>query len=783
MRRKEILKKVVLIAIIAIMTMQCVSAQQKKREVKDTAEQVLQLEDVVVNRTKNNFGVKSSQISAISISKDQIFRQPVLLGEVDLMKTIQRMPGVHASGEGQSGIIVRGGDYDQNLLRLDGVTIYGTEHLKGYTSVINPDVIGTTDFYRGAFPARFGSRVSSVVDVTMEEGNLKKYHGSLTVGLLASKLNLSGPIWKGHTSFNLGVRASYYGLVIKPLFTKVNNQPEAMRPFASMDYYDVNAKITHYFSKKDKLSFLAYFGNDNNTSAPTISKVSRNKLVKPSVYSTWYFDMYNRESSSKITNTWNNLFGNLAWEHKFSKTLMLNLRGTYSRYRYKYLTETQETENANTAPYGQDGSYIVYDKTTKTETYTQSEYHSNIDELAANANFDFTPNKWNDIKFGVGFSKYDLEPTTRMWYAMTMTQGRFTGEKTTKSYENEFFTGEKSSFNQISAFVEDDLSIAKWLKVNAGVRLMLYSVSGKSRNSIEPRVSLSIIPMKKIALKFGYARTSQALHLLTSNNLSTSRSLWVPITKSFDPIKSDIYSVGVNYEISNGLELSAEGYYKTLNNVLEYGETSNYEGANKDWTEKIYLGKGRAFGVELLLQKTLGKTTGWFSYTWSKSLRTFDRDGMVLNHGEEFYSSNDHRNNLGFVLTHTFDISAREALDLSVSWHYQTGRRGTLTIMHSEQKIPDYETADNSNLMSVIELQTAGRLNQYVLPATHHLDVNLIYKVLHPKGESHLAFGIYNLYSNKNIASAFIGIQNNEYVLKGISLFPFMPSISYTYKF
>ena len=219
----------------------------------------VELENVVVYGSKNNFGVKSSQMSAVSINQQQIMSVPVFFGDPDVLKSLQKFPGVQSGTEGTAGVFVRGGDYDQNYITLDGSAIYNAEHLQGYVSAINPDVVQNINFYRGAFPARYGSRLSSVIDVGIKEGDFNKYHGLLSLGMLSGRMQAEGPIWKGHTSFNVAARMSYFNLIAKPVLKHYYDRPAALQPYSNMGYYDITAKLVHKINEQNRFSVLFYY--------------------------------------------------------------------------------------------------------------------------------------------------------------------------------------------------------------------------------------------------------------------------------------------------------------------------------------------------------------------------------------------------------------------------------------------------------------------------------------------------------------------------------------------
>lgn len=241
----------------------------------------IKIDDIVVYGSQKKFGTKDSQMSAIAINKQQIQIVPTYFGEVDVMKTLQKLPGVQTGSEGTAGIFVRGGNYDQNLISLDGSILYNAEHLKGFVSAINADMVQNINFYRGAFPARYGSRLSSIVDIGVQDGDFHKYHSQISLGALSSRIQADGPIWKGHTSFNVATRVSYFDMVAYPTLRKYYDNKEAMKDFSDMNFYDVTAKLVHKFNNHSKLSGLFYYGKDYvNTEPSSGMKSFSNTLIR-----------------------------------------------------------------------------------------------------------------------------------------------------------------------------------------------------------------------------------------------------------------------------------------------------------------------------------------------------------------------------------------------------------------------------------------------------------------------------------------------------------------------
>lgn len=372
--------------------------------------------------------------------------------------------------------------------------------------------------------------------------------------------------------------------------------------------------------------------------------------------------------------------------------------------------------------------------------------------------------------------------------------------------------GQRQNVLMAAAYAEDDYSVTHWLRANYGLRLALYSVTGKSYLSLEPRLSLRILLGRNVALKASYSRMAQALHRLVSSNMVMASDIWVPVTKDVPLMTSNLYAAGVSCRLPLGLEAEVEGYYKTMNNVLDYLNGASYLVGNTDWFRSTGLGRGRGYGVELMLSRRVGATTGWLSYTWSKSLRTFDRPGQEIDAGHEFYAATDRRHNLSVNLSHVFRLTRNSRLGLTASWTYLSGRRGTVattTIFTAEvqefgasdvasiivngYRGTDYQISFEPTKVFYTRFGTYGmpqypaytyrNRNNYQLPATHHLDVNVEYTYAWRLGESSVALGVYNVYNRMNVSSVFVGYSHNKMALKGICPFPIMPSITLTHKF
>lgn len=697
-----------------------------------------------------------------------------MFGEIDVMKSLQRLPGVQSSGDGTAGIFVRGGNYDQNLITLDGSTLYNGEHLKGFVSAINAEMVDNVVLYKGAFPARYGSRLSSVIDIGVREGDFESYHGSASIGMLSSKVQAEGPIWKGHTSFNVAARASYFGAIVQPLLKSVYDNKKAMEPYAKMNFYDVNAKLVHRFSESDRLSAVFYWGKDVSNSSPTDSETNFGSKSGET-----------RTKKNETKNNWGNLVSSLYWTHTAGDRFLMNVNASFSLYDYRL--------SQNVSGYYESRKMGQLQR--KTEEVSETRYDSKVKDASITADFRFRPVAAHDLRWGAKGSLQQLSPIIHAYsYNYDYTPTKETRMETDRTI------GKRQNLLTASVYAEDDWTVASWLMANVGLRYSLFSVENKTYGSLEPRASVRFLLTPAMALKLSYARMAQGVHLLSSSNIVMPSDIWVPVTEEIPLMRSNQYAGGVNYEIMKGLEVSVEGYYKTMDNVLEYNNGASWLNCTGDWQSLVSLGKGRSYGVELMAQRSVGNTTGWVSYTWAKSLRTFDRPGQELNGGREFFAGNDKRHNFNIVVVQRLG----QHWKLSASWTYQSGRRGILanTSMYGgvlqewDPSIrPESSTLKEQEYMQNRDdaahwaempgmFTTYRERNNYKLPDVHHLDVGITYSVNHRRfGASEVNLSFYNLYNQKNINSVYIGTNDKKYVLKGICMFPFMPSLTYTLKF
>lgn len=773
------------------------------------------LQEVQVTAARHSFDAKSLQMSAVAVSAERIRQLPRLLGEADVLKSLQMLPGVQGSGEGRAGIFVRGGDYDQNLFTLDGITLYNPEHLQGFTSAINADLLDDVVLYKGAFPSRYGSRLSSVIDISLREGDMDRYHASVTAGMLASGIQAEGPLWKGRTSFNIGARMSYFNALVRPLLEEVvYDNPGQMNNYAHMKYHDINAKLTHRFSDRAKLNALFYYGYDQNNTTPNETKQHFEYKVSDDVYleKASYTDNVRND---RTLNHWSNLLGGLHYDYHPNEALHFNASVSYSGYNYSLSHLSSQMNEARLSRWGNDydGSELYSHK----DLELSNTYKSRIDDWTERADLTLYLQGRHEMHFGLQGGTQLFKPSVASVYHTNLKQAlsediiynvglgddryAFSEDIRESRLEGDL------RLNSFAAHAEDDWTLTDWMEANVGLRLQGYNAEGKTHIFLEPRASLRLMVGGSTSVKAAYARMTQAMFLLTSGSMVSPSEVWIPLMGDMKPGVSDQLSLGLNHDLANGLQLSVEGYYKWLDNVADYREGLSFLSV-KDWNAAIAQGEGRAYGVELLAQKTVGNTRGHISYSWSKSLRTFDREDMILNNGTEFYATGDHR--------HNFNISIIQRLsknwDFTAAWTYQSGRRTNIagtTVSHglldeynayypgnvaNSQYIGiDYSQNPALNPIDVafqsgsyvdqlVRMDTYRQRNSYQLPAVHRLDIGFSHHGSVGIGEMICDVGIYNLYNRQNLSSVYWGYKNNRLSLRGVCLFPIMPYISITLK-
>ncbi|NML40278.1 TonB-dependent receptor [Chitinophaga sp. G-6-1-13] len=691
-----------------------------------------QLEEVTIRGAGANNIVASSQMSRINVSGALVQAMPRFLGEPDLFKTLQLMPGVKQGTEATSALLVRGGTPDQNLILLDGAPLYNPVHLMGLFSTFNTNVLKDVTLYKGAFPARYGGRLSSVVDISTKDGDMHKIHGNFSVGLLSAQAMLEGPIKKEKTTFVISVRRSYPDLAAG---IYLSNQNEISDPGKfRLNFYDVNAKLHHKLSDKDKL-YLSFYGG-------------RDKLATEVGYNGGYPTNY------YVSNTgvhWGNYTGTIRWNHVYSPKLFSNVMLIGSDYRFQSLFDQKGVSDAV--------KYTDHQK-----------LNSGIRDFGGRIDLDYQLNPAHTIKAGAQLMYRVFTP----------------GVLQSKQTENNEVLVDSSNNNhkiralEVNLYAEDDWEISKKLKLNAGLHVSGFKVQNRFYMSVQPRVSARYLLPGDWALKASYSRMTQYMHLLAYNSISLPADLWVPATNKVRPQDADQYALGVTHYLFGGkFEFSAEGYYKYMHNVIEYKEGANYLTAAKGdtWEQQVTAGEGTSYGMELLLQKKTGRLTGWLGYT----LAWANRRLPAVNYGREFPYKYDRRHDFHLVAVYKL----RKGIELSGSWTYQSASPFTIPLA-SYLGIMDPLSSTGSSWTSR-QIDYVSARNNARIQAYHRLDLGVSFIKYKKNGLIRTwNVSLLNAYNRSNpffyYVNSFDRLQP-KVNLTAVSLVPILPSVSYDLKF
>jgi len=704
----------------------------------------IDLEEVVVTSNAMNKSIESTQMSSVNISVQDFKSIPALLGEVDVIKVLQLLPGVQSGTEGASGLYVRGGGPDQNLILLDGTPVYNASHLFGFFSVFNVDAINNVELIKGGFPARYGGRLSSVLDISLKEGNMKEFKGSGSIGLISSKLTLEGPIVKDKTSFIVSARRTYLDFLIQPLLRSFGNQEESTSQ--GYFFYDLNAKINHKFSNKDRLYLSVYSGSDKFYSKQ-----------KPYTY-LYDGNLFSEESNSNLG--WGNVTSALRWNHQFNSRLFSNTSLTYSRYNFVVSNYMEEIAKTDTSTVSQINSL---------------KFLSGIEDFTAKIDFDYIPNPDHYIRFGVSNIYHIFKPGASVLKLRNI------------ELENlDTIMGEKNIIaNEFATYIEDDYKISQNFKANVGLHYSGFMVNSKYYHSLQPRIAFRYLLTESLSLKTSYSFMQQYIHLLTNNNIGLPTDLWVPATDKILPQKSHQFAVGVTKGFNESYKLTIEGYYKKMQNLIEYKDGASFMEADAKWEDKVEKGNGWSYGGEILFEKKLGKLTGWVGYTLSRTDRQFPN----INEGEVFPYKYDRRHDISIVAS----FPLNEDWDFSATWVYGTGTAHTLPTeryygyasyyyspMMGGGGYPLYEQMGGFNAqLNHIDSRNSIRAADY-----HRLDISFQKTKERKWGEATWVLGVYNTYNRKNPFYYYIGFDNRgSRALRRVSLFPFIPSVTYSFNF
>ncbi|MCD7935947.1 MAG: TonB-dependent receptor [Tannerellaceae bacterium] len=687
-----------------------------------------------------NPALRAARPGTMDVPIEQINSMPALLGETDLMKSLQLLPGVQTTSEGKSDISVRGGGPDQNLILLDGIPIYNPNHIFGFLSIFNTDAIKNVTLYKSGFPARFGGRLSSVVDIQTKEGNKQEFKGSATIGILAAKANIEGPLIKDKTSFTLSVRRTYIDLFMDQITKWINQADESIsnENKYNLFFYDINAKLHHQLSNKTSMYVMFYNGQDK----------LKTQYGNREGYSGEYEVLTNQDWK------WGSTIAAVRLNRVLAGNAFLNTTVSFNNYHYKTFLQKQYED------------YWGYSNETRMDRIF---YDSGIRDYSFVSDLDYIPAPGHYIRSGLAYTYHNFKPEVLNAEVQ---------DRTTDLFKSS--SGERIHTHEVALYAEDDWDVTERLRANIGFRYSLFQVKNKTWHSFDPRLSFRYLLTDAISLKAGYSQMKQFIHLLSSNTLFLQTDLWVPVTDKVSPMSSHQISAGAFFQLPHQLEFTVEGYYKGMKNVVEYKDGASFVGGSGNWENKVEAGDGRAYGIEFSVQKKLGNTTGWISYTLAKTERKFKE----INYNEWFPAKYDRRHNLNVTLTHQLS----EKFDLSANWVCSSGNVITLPL----ERIVSGDIPDDSFFWREVFQQFDHR-NNYRLSTYHRLDVGVSYFTKrNARRYGVLNLSIYNLYNRQNPLLLYADVIDEEdesgawkskQVLKQVTIFPIMPSLSFTYYF
>lgn len=672
-----------------------------------------------------------TEIGVVKIPIEQIRKLPTITGEFDILKAYQLMPGVSAGKEGTSGLFVRGGSPDQNLFLLDGMHLYYVNHIGGFVSVFDINAVNDMSLYKGGFPAKYGGRISSVMDFQMKEGNSKKFKGEIGIGLLSAKGFIEGPIKKDTTTFFLSARRSILDLFTRP-FTAIASSGQAVSGYT---FYDINGKLTHRFKNNGKLEFVSYFGRD-----------------KIFINSGYQDETNNFRYKFKNQIKWGNIMGQLKYTRPLTSKSFFSISGGVTRFSYNTdISARQETLSSGDELSESSVNFIsgVFDALIKTsfEFYLPRSNHLTIGLEGVNHNF----------KPGIS-SKIDIG---------------------SQNYTDSAVVDNRINSQEFNFYVQNEFKIGKRVASNVGLHLNGYFVEGEFLYSLQPRVLLSYLITENLAVKAGYSRMNQNIHLLSNSGTGIPTDLWVPATANLPPEIADQYNVAFEMSVGKDIEITAEGFWKELSNLIDYKDGSNFMNIGSDWESTVTgNGKGEIIGLEFLIRKTQGKFQGWLGYTLSKNTRVFPE----INNGEKFFYQYDKRHDLSVVGIYHFN----DKVSLSGTWVFNTGNPITLANEKYNTLVPGVNFVGTGQSQSSNNLQEAhlyNGKNSYRLPSYHRMDLSVSLTKQKKRGTRIWNFGIYNVYNRLNPFFLYYKKIQDEVKLYQLSLFPIIPSFSYTFQF
>ncbi len=689
----------------------------------------LRLDDVEINPDEDLMGDEFGGASSVTLDMSEIDKLPALMGESDALAALSLLPGVHSGPDGTGGLYVRGGGPEQNLVLYDGVPIYNSSHLFGFYSIFNSSAIKDIELVKGGFPARYGGRLSSVINIRMKEGNQQEWEGEGNIGLTSGRFALQGPLVREKLSVVLAGRRT----LLEPYMAGINQISEDQGGNSlNYDFYDLHGKLNWSVGNRDQVFLTAYRGMDDFQTGYA--------LEENGIGQNFDFDL-----------KYGNQAAILRWHRDWSPTVFSDV-SVYTT-QYQYISEgTSSVDSLGLNP-------------ARSSLSTQSD----VLDYGARLQIDWIPSNSQLIRVGGQAILHEFSPET-LNFNLELTDS--TQELNTQQPILRPIEG--------NIFLEDLIQASDWLSFNVGGHASFFQQGDTTYSSIQPRVSFRLGPEKKWNLTGSYSLMTQFQHLLSNSGLGPPVDLFVPATDRVPPQTAQQFSLGYFIQFpKQKLQFSVEGYFKDLRNLIDYDTDVNTIGANS-WQELVARdGTGESYGLEFFLRKSAGRFRGFAGYTWSRTTRQFP----TLNEGEEFPYKYDLRHD--FSLSLIYEI--RKNLEFSANWKYTSGINQTYLaswfLPPTNQVLP----LDVLNVGDLVLIYSDR--NAYRLPDYHRLDINLRMYKQRTWGETFWNFGLYNAYNRRNayfllVRPNFSEDPNNPvFQIRRLSLLPILPSVNFGFKF
>lgn len=713
----------------------------KSESVKIAMRPSLTIEEIIV--VADNIPVFEPDDYVDKLVSAQLSAMPTLGGEKDIFRLATHLPGVSTGTDGVGGIHVRGGSIDQNLFLLDDVPIYNPTHLLGAFSIFNNDAIKSANFLRGRFPARYGGRLSSVIDVRTKDGNLNEWETTVGVGLASVKFSTEGPLVKGKSSFFLAARTTPLGIFIKKV-TRDNKASRNQEGETDLSFYDINGKLHYKFSDRNKLYLSFYKGSDRYEDDTSV----------------WYDLSFGNGTLSNQDRTiddihWGNTAAALRWNHLISEKIFLNTSLTFSEYNFASQSIATHTDTLST-----DQSVLNINRFLR--------FSTKIQDVALKMDLDHTVSKRYKLRYGGEVTAHRFTPGVASETGdFSLTDGDFSiAQNFFDSIDNPTIPA-----TEFALYTEHDLSWKKW-NIRMGLRWSAMAVEGVFYQSLQPRFDLSWRPWPRFQVHTGFSYNQQYLHLLSTSGVGLPTDIWIPSTRQIRPEEARQVVLGFKSLWANNFEFGIEGYYKKMDHLLEYTENASFSFINsRNFQNNVVTGSGTSRGIEFLLEKKLGRSTALLSYTWSNTDRTF----ADINNGETFPYRFDRRHNLKF--TGSYRLSER--------WTFVTNfvyGSGLAVSLPSGV----FTFANPSSFQNPIEVLVFSERNGFRLPPNHRWDIAFNWRKIGENIEQNVGIGVYNLYNHKNTLYYRLGRNPDnpsEPAFLRATLVPILPYINYTIKF